>query len=435
MKIKKILSIVLSALMLCSILTVGFSANAAVTDISDTSKKYDIFEYEVLDNGTVMITSCQEKKVINIPSTIGGRKVTVIGPWALSCYSDDPITKEITIPNTVTTISEYAFDCSPAEKISLGSGVKTIGEYAFYCCENLTSINLENVKKIGKRAFFGCSDLTTVKIPKTVNKIAPQAFADIDDLKAFTVDSNNSTYKAVNGVIYTKNGKTLVTYPSGKEAKTFAVPKSVNTITTGAFAGVENLQKVTMSNQVKEIGSYAFFLCEDLNTVKLSKKITTINKYTFAYCEDLKKINIPKGVTKIGKGAFESCEKLTEAKIPATVKTIKPFAFYMCKKLNSVKIPKGIEKIENNVFDTCKSLTSIKIPASVKTIEPYAFHNCQSLMSVTIPKTVTSIGDFAFGYKGFNNITAIEGFVIKGDVGTAAAKYADDYKITFETVA
>ena len=62
------------------------------------------------------------------------------------------------IPNSVTSIGEYAFSgCTGLTSINITNGVTTIGWYAFSGCSGLTSITIPNsVIDIGYKAFSGC---------------------------------------------------------------------------------------------------------------------------------------------------------------------------------------------------------------------------------------------------------------------------------------
>ena len=88
--------------------------------------------------------------------------------------------KNYTIPNSVTTIGEGAFNgCHFLTSIKIPNSVTTIGEGAFNGCYSLTSINIPNsVTTIGKLAFNGCYSLTSINIPNSVTTIENRVFID-----------------------------------------------------------------------------------------------------------------------------------------------------------------------------------------------------------------------------------------------------------------
>ena len=95
--------------------------------------------------------------------------------------------KEITdlvIPNSVTSIGNYAFcDCSGLTSVTIPNSVTRIGTGAFRDCSGLTSVTIPNsVTSIGYGTFSNCSGLTTVTIPNSVTSIGNRAFGGCSEL-------------------------------------------------------------------------------------------------------------------------------------------------------------------------------------------------------------------------------------------------------------
>ena len=106
--------------------------------------------------------------------------------------------KNYTIPNSVTTIGEGAFNgCHFLTSIKIPNSVTTIGEGAFNGCYSLTSINIPNsVTTIGKLAFNGCYSLTNINIPNSVTTIENRVF--IDCIYNHRTTKTNQKYPSVN---------------------------------------------------------------------------------------------------------------------------------------------------------------------------------------------------------------------------------------------
>ena len=92
--------------------------------------------------------------------------------------------KNTTIPNSVTTIGEYAFyNCSSLTSVTIPESVTSIGDYAFYNCYSLTSITIhESVTSIGDKAFYNCYNLTSVTIGSSVTFIGSRTFKSCSSL-------------------------------------------------------------------------------------------------------------------------------------------------------------------------------------------------------------------------------------------------------------
>ncbi len=91
----------------------------------------------------------------------------------------------VSIPNSVTSIGNYAFDCCiNLTSVTIPNSVTSIGISAFYWCSGLTSVTIPNsVTSIGIQAFLGCSGLTSVSIGKNVTYIQYGLFKGCTSLK------------------------------------------------------------------------------------------------------------------------------------------------------------------------------------------------------------------------------------------------------------
>jgi len=102
-------------------------------------------------------------------------------------YPEGRSEEEFIIPNSVTSIGNYAFfGASSLESIVIPDSVTSIGEGAFYDASSLEKIVIpESATSIGDYAFFGASSLTSIVIPKSVISIGNYAFSDINELTIY----------------------------------------------------------------------------------------------------------------------------------------------------------------------------------------------------------------------------------------------------------
>lgn len=166
-------------------------------------------------------------------------------------------------------------------------------------------------------------------IPASVKEITYGAFHNFINLQSFEVSAENKKYSSYDGVLFSKNRDYLVSYPNAKSEE-YTVPEEVSIVSAMAFARCENLLKITMGDNVKDIWHDAFWLCKNLKSVKLSNNIKIIDHGTFAGCESLQQITLPDNVETIGDCAFENCRSLKYIIIPKSVAKIGENAFKGC---------------------------------------------------------------------------------------------------------
>jgi len=347
--------------------------------------------------------------------------VTDIGEWAFNCcetitnviisnsviniregaFSGCRNLTSVTIPDSVTSIGDEAFVfCTSLTSIAIPDSVTSIGIYAFGYCESLTSIIIpDSVTNIEGGVFDGCSNLKNVTIGKGVVSIKSWSFSYCQSLTSFTVDEDNQYYSSdEDGVLFNKDKTVLVRYPMGKTRTSYTIPDSVIGIGDGAFYYCENLTNVTIPNSITSIGDDAFISCSNLTSITIPNSVTTIGNHAFDCCVRLTSIKIGNGVTNIGDYAFSGCKSLTSITIPDSVTSIGNNAFSYCEKLRSATIGNSVTNIEEYAFYWCESLTSVTIGNSVTNIGEHVFASCSNLTSITIPDSVTSIGDRAFSF-------------------------------------
>lgn len=327
--------------------------------------------------------------------------------------------ESITLGDNIISIGEGAFTkCTALKTIDIPSSVETLEDSVFSGCTALTSVSLSSgIKGLGDELFYGCSGLQTIVIPASVTEFGKDIFVGCTSLSELQIDENNPAYSFEDGVLYSKDKKTLILYMPAREGAIFEIPANVEKIAPYAFYGNESIKELTVGSSVKEIGEYAFaksmitaitfnadmdtvparafYSCAKLTSITLGSSIEKIGEYAF-YGIGITEYEIPAQITEIGKYSFSKCEKLTALTIPSTLKTVTEASFYSCTALESITFGDGVQKIGKSAFSSCTSLKSVKIGVGVTAIDGYAFNGCTSLAEIYIPILVTSIGEGAF---------------------------------------
>ena len=401
---KKILIVAIVILCIFAVFSFTMVSNAEEVTVIGT---WDISK----DDGTSKVTATLYSDGRFVISGTGEMK-DYSGSNNSPYYNYKESIKTVEIQNEVTSIGNYAFEnCKSLTSIEISSNVTIIGDDAFAYCTNLTSIEIpSSVTSIGSSAFLDCTNLTSIEIPSSVTSVGYYAFSECTSLNSINVDKSNQKYSSEDGILFDKDKKELIRYPTGKKEKEYNIPSSVTRIEWAAFSGCTSLTSIEIPSSVTRIGSSAFHSCTSLTRIEIQSSVTSIKIEggAFAYCTSLTNIEIPSGVTSIG-NAFYGCTSLNSINVDKDnqlyssedgilfdkVKT-KLITYPAGKKEKEYNIPSGVTSIGGWAFYGCTSLTRIEIPSSITSIGGWAFSGCTSLTSIEIPSSVTSIGGYAF---------------------------------------
>lgn len=193
-----------------------------------------------------------------------------------------------------------------------------------------------------------------------------------------------------------------IVYPSELDGHTVTQINSV-----GKMLPDNTVKSITIPDTVKYVEGFAN--CQSLEKVTLGENVEEIGEYAFEYCSNLKEINFPDGLKKIGLKAFENTA-LKYVTFPDSLTEIGSMAFYNSKNLISVTISKNVTTIGNNVFWNCPSLESVEILCPLDTIYfGNWFRECSNIKNYSFKHGCTL-------FDGPSNNNKIEGMTAYSDV-------------------
>ena len=263
---------------------------------------------------------------------------------------------------------EDAFHGSASEIISADGVIKAgkilidarnVSSISDTGCEFMLSTVPEKIEKIEITNFNILNN--TNKLPKTVvihdvehlDRTAAETIQyrlSSSDIQNIEIDKASKAYQSIDGIIYSKDGKTLIKCPCGKENPT--IQEGTERICKNAFANCDKLESIDFPDSVKILEQRAFYNCQNLKSVHFGTGIQSIG-------------------SDINSDVFMGCG-FTELLIPGHIKQIGNGAFYGCP-LSNLTLSEGIEEIGDSAFSYYgykpeKRIETIKIPESIKYI-------------------------------------------------------------------
>lgn len=225
-----------------SIEGVPVTALRSYTFQGNTSLKSVTINAGITELGDYSFKGCSALESVKLPET-----VTSIGAQT---FIDCTSLKDINLPNAITEIGGQAFrGCASLGSVTLPTGMTSTGT-GFYFCTGLEEITIpSSVTTITQNAFYGCTALKTVRLPDTLTTIEARAFTDCSSLAEISIPDSVTS---IGGVAF-----------SGcSSLESFRFPKTITIIESKALASCSSLKEVKVPKTVRNIERQAFLDCD-----------------------------------------------------------------------------------------------------------------------------------------------------------------------------
>ena len=322
------------------------ACNQRKTSLKEVLAKLKQVNAEVLENkgvaGTSSIqTQAKKETETSIKKTSALADFEIDKGYILKKYKGNG--GHVVIPKNVMAISGTPFENEAGKKI-------TTLEFE----EGIEKISCGSI--FNGFPFSGLDNVKEIIIPASM-KTFPVKEMSILKPERFIVSKDSPYYCEMDGVLYSKHKKQLISYPSSKKDTSYTVPQYVESIGSHAFWSCRNLIEINLPHDYWEKDGLKAMSLSPFGSRHILSSLRTIDDNAFGYCVNLQKIDIPFRVAYIGKSAFDSCSKLSDIVIPSTVKELKETVFFNCTNLSKLYIPENVTKIEPMAICNCPKLT------------------------------------------------------------------------------
>ena len=208
-------------------------------------------------------------------------------------------------------------------------------------------------------------------------------------VESVTVSETNPDFTVEDGLLYSKDMKTLIGCPPALERKSLQISEQTERIGDYAFYVCLPLETAVVPEHIKHINCNAFSACLNLKYAELPESITSVSGDMFFYCESLTEVVLHGKVQTIGYGAFNHCKSLTDFQIPETVTQVGWKAF---EDAGCSENADGLHYVQNWLVGFDEAITGAPIRSGTKGIAEMAMFASGSITYFDVPATVAHFG-------------------------------------------
>ena len=429
---KKTLSVILSAIMLIAMVPIAALPTAFASNVASGSWHSEEYEgdpyspteirttgsgtWTLDDEGTLTVSGSGEL-VYRFYDDEDGFTDAGSFPWTFYTYSSQ--IKEVVIESGITTIGKFIFGGDEVyggffpklSKVTIPDSVTSISPYAFY-----QYVYNEEYEDWICDIIILCNRGSYAQTYAENNNI-PYALLDgTEEENTFSGFAGRLewTLDKLTGVLTITGSGIMPPFKTSRPSwepyyrliRSVVIGEGITSVSENAFSqynydyesdyynNKSRIESVQLPSTIQSIGKCAFYGVNTLQTVNIPDDVGAIENYAFAYCASLPEVALPDSVTNLGDSVFQGCARLQSAVLPSGLTSIPYSMFSGCSQLTDVTIPSGVTAINGYAFSGC-GCTDTELPAALERIGSCAFSGSR-LINLSIPANVNSIGSSAF---------------------------------------
>ena len=334
----------------------------------------------------IALTNKEGNKLLAFP---GQKLINITG----STYN---YVSQVTIPDQITEIGDYAFHGSPnLTNVTFHEGIVKIGDHAFANCKKLTSVRLPSGNlELAGYVWSGCDNVASVSLPEGIKL------------------GNHDFYCCAIENLTVPEGVTEVPMMcfAGNELKSLSLPSTLERIDSCGFQNNPDLHSVDLKN-VKRLDHFAFMGCTGLTSYTCNGQLEYIS--TTVFCNTgLTDAMLPEGLKFMDGNVFFNTTPLQTITIPSTVETVVYNPITKCPNVKRVQVAEGnthYAEIDSCLYEINASGAPIRlvsvpqgrdnkvliVPDGVTVIARQAARNVE-LTEIYLPASVQNLESSAF---------------------------------------
>lgn len=421
---------------------------------------------------SVDVQAAKKKTAVKVTSTLKKGTLTISGKGAMPAsfkVKDKKKVKKVVIKKGVTSISNGAFKgFTNLKTVSIPSSVKKIGWDSFQGTAIAELKVPASVKSIGQSAFSNCKKLKKLTVPGNfkivtmkgddgsysltgepgIDTIVFQTNLKIENAayfvsNNFVVKKDDPNYQSKNGVIYSKDGKSIVRVPFLRTELTLEEGTEEFCLQSILYACPDiegdpayscQLKKIVIPSTLKKIEADKYSgpnICFENDIAVIEIKSRQVDGYSLSillrflekldmkevmrqlpdqvtYADDMyitkdgallrytgtaENVKVPSGVKIIGECAFEQNEKIKKVELPEGLTMIGDNSF-MRSSVKEINLPQSLTQIGDCAF-MGSSLEKLSLHAGIRFYGEYVFADT-AITELVLPDTLTTIPKGAF---------------------------------------